>query len=319
MPKSPARSDSKVQEDEARILQAVQQRPEIMNTLNQITRSHKKQQSTWDDLAAEFDSTTEVLKRVWLKARQSTEPKKEAVRPRSARSSLAEPTRRSLRCQSIDKTISIASTTVPESTDNSCATSSCGGSPARSAGSRRNLEAINETSDDLRAVAEPKQEHEEEEKPVEKEDEKPDEVVQPQPTSAKEENGEQTAFVTASTSSNLARYLESTLPAESKQSRPQRFSEPAPTPRTAHGVNNPQRRTNLCNKALIRPKGQPVNPEDPTWVFFESMGLTVMSFPQHLQASIKVQVSNIVHEMEYDLSLPGNTQVDKSVAVMVGS
>ncbi|XP_008214932.1 uncharacterized protein LOC100123663 isoform X3 [Nasonia vitripennis] len=307
MPKSPARSDSKVQEDEARILQAVQQRPEIMNTLNQITRSHKKQQSTWDDLAAEFDSTTEVLKRVWLKARQSTEPKKEAVRPRSARSSLAEPTRRSLRCQSIDKTISIASTTV------------CGGSPARSAGSRRNLEAINETSDDLRAVAEPKQEHEEEEKPVEKEDEKPDEVVQPQPTSAKEENGEQTAFVTASTSSNLARYLESTLPAESKQSRPQRFSEPAPTPRTAHGVNNPQRRTNLCNKALIRPKGQPVNPEDPTWVFFESMGLTVMSFPQHLQASIKVQVSNIVHEMEYDLSLPGNTQVDKSVAVMVGS
>lgn len=45
-----------------------------------------------------------------------------------------------------------------------------------------------------------------------------------------------------------------------------------------------------------------------------------MSFPQHLQASVKVQVSNIVHELEYDLSLPGNAQViDKNVAVMAAS
>lgn len=61
MPKSPVRSSNGVsvlqENDEARILEAMKQRPEILDTLNQITRSRKKHQGTWDDLATEFDST----------------------------------------------------------------------------------------------------------------------------------------------------------------------------------------------------------------------------------------------------------------------
>lgn len=46
------------------------------------------------------------------------------------------------------------------------------------------------------------------------------------------------------------------------------------------------------------------NPTDSTRSFFDSMALTVATFPQHLQAQVKGQVCKIISDTEYDLSLP---------------
>ncbi|KAG7203079.1 hypothetical protein KM043_010202 [Ampulex compressa] len=46
------------------------------------------------------------------------------------------------------------------------------------------------------------------------------------------------------------------------------------------------------------------NASDPTRAFFESMAMTVSTFPQHIQATIKLQICNLVEETEYGLSIP---------------
>ncbi|XP_048507673.1 uncharacterized protein LOC125500162 isoform X2 [Athalia rosae] len=44
--------------------------------------------------------------------------------------------------------------------------------------------------------------------------------------------------------------------------------------------------------------------DDATLAFFESMALTVAMFPQHLQASIKMRICNVVTETEFELCSP---------------
>ncbi|XP_024943924.1 uncharacterized protein LOC112494824 [Cephus cinctus] len=93
--------------------------------------------------------------------------------------------------------------------------------------------------------------------------------------------------------------------ATSRVLRP-RMSEPsrlASKEALQKATNTASRRLTMTPAAKNRRRNSP-NPDDPTRAFFESMALTVASFPQHLQATIKVQVCNIVAETEYDLSSP---------------
>lgn len=53
----------------------------------------------------------------------------------------------------------------------------------------------------------------------------------------------------------------------------------------------------------------------PTLIFFESMGLTVQSFPPYLQANVKKQVSTLVHDIEYHLNAP-NHEHEKEIDVL---
>ncbi|KZC06645.1 hypothetical protein WN55_10556 [Dufourea novaeangliae] len=43
---------------------------------------------------------------------------------------------------------------------------------------------------------------------------------------------------------------------------------------------------------------------DSTRAFFESMAMTVSTFPQHIQASLKVRICNLVGDAEYGLTIP---------------
>ena len=121
--------------------------------------------------------------------------------------------------------------------------------------------------------------------------------------------------------------------AENK-SRSLRFSEPPGAPSSTQQTpcnSRPSIGANVSRRLSVAAAVAPLvtanekssigvkmpNPEStPTRVFFECMGLTVGRFPQHLQASIKAQVSNIVHETEYDLFSPLTKGLaEKTVAV----
>lgn len=43
---------------------------------------------------------------------------------------------------------------------------------------------------------------------------------------------------------------------------------------------------------------------DSTRAFFESMAMTVSTFPQHIQAKLKMQICNLVVDTEYGLTIP---------------
>ena len=69
---------------------------------------------------------------------------------------------------------------------------------------------------------------------------------------------------------------------------------PSTSPKRGSMNNN-----NKNNKARRSPHAN-----DSTKAFFDCMALTVSSFPQHLQAQVKIQICKIVAQTEYDLSLP---------------
>lgn len=80
-----------------------------------------------------------------------------------------------------------------------------------------------------------------------------------------------------------------------------RFSEQMhlkKSPQSNFSVSPKQRPIMNKNNKLKR------NVNDSTRTFFDSMALTVASFPLHIQAQVKIQICKIVGEIEYDLSLP---------------
>ena len=68
------------------------------------------------------------------------------------------------------------------------------------------------------------------------------------------------------------------------------------TPRRQSGPSSGSGRSGRMKKSP--------NPSNSTRAFFESMALTVSTFPLHLQAAVKVHICKIVSETEYELSSP---------------
>ncbi|XP_076666674.1 uncharacterized protein LOC143368158 [Andrena cerasifolii] len=46
------------------------------------------------------------------------------------------------------------------------------------------------------------------------------------------------------------------------------------------------------------------NVTDSTRAFFESMAMTVSTFPQHIQATLKIRICNLIGDAEYGLTIP---------------
>lgn len=65
-------------------------------------------------------------------------------------------------------------------------------------------------------------------------------------------------------------------------------------------VNKSTRRLSLKNGTA---KGKKQNVTDSTRAFFESMAMTVSTFPQHIQATLKVRICNLVGDAEYGLMM----------------
>lgn len=90
-----------------------------------------------------------------------------------------------------------------------------------------------------------------------------------------------------------------------RHSEPSRLTNARENPR--HPDTAPRRLTTTPSTPSTRSgrnRKSTLNPNDSTRVFFDSMAITVASFPQYLQAVVKLQICKIVYETECEISSP---------------
>uniref|UniRef100_A0ABD2WRA6 MADF domain-containing protein n=1 Tax=Trichogramma kaykai TaxID=54128 RepID=A0ABD2WRA6_9HYME len=312
-------------DEEAKIMEFINKNPKIINNLNEaMTAGRKTQQAHWDMLGQEFDCSADTLKKFWTKARQRgiTKKTKEPIIAETMMKTKSNPLKRNLFFRS---------------TDISCASSACGSPPKQviknSVGSsskramrslRRSMCMIKEqekldtadNDDDKESVAESNYDDANEEK-------KNDDI-----TSA-DANADDATLDDTETESlySLSNVVVKDFPEKLGLMRrrsmrsPVRHSEPGALLRSSlipqttttssrRSVASSVKSTNTAisdssetkiGSILKAPRN---NKEDSTRCFFESMGLTVVKFPQHVQARVKNEVSKLIHELEYDLNNP---------------
>ncbi|XP_033215970.1 uncharacterized protein LOC117172306 [Belonocnema kinseyi] len=303
MPPTPRSAKAALEVDQRKLADLVKSNSDL---------SIRGQKKVWEKIADELKAPVEDVKKAWSKFQEQEAAKKikESNMRRSLRSSTldtskglqkpAEFCRRSLRSSSIDK----SSVTGP-SNDNSCASSTCSSPPKaeekRSVRSISQLSSILET--DLISMAagdatfigleELKGPHQDLDQDQDQDQDQDETLISIQ----------ESMFSEQYVSDTNDRFQQDS---GTERNLRHRFSEPGhPTSKKMiqTSVNSSPRRGSINNNKNNKNKRSP-NPTDSTRSFFDSMALTVATFPQHLQAQVKGQVCKIISDTEYDFSLP---------------
>ncbi|XP_043484900.1 uncharacterized protein LOC122512860 [Leptopilina heterotoma] len=257
-------------------------------------------------ISDDFEAKVDAARKTWSKIQEDEgKPKTDLNRRKSLRSSSVESTndqlktaelrRRSLRSSSIDK-----SSVITPSTENSCASSTCSspkGEDKRNLRSRSKLAAITEA--DLMSMA--AGDASIIELPVlfesrnqdGNDDEESDEA-----TICLEFNNQEGDFSEIVT--DVVDRIQQDINEELKNTEPQSF-EALQTYNRKTPTNNQQKSKQMGGNKNNKLKRNFI-PHDSIRTFFDSMAITVSSFPIHLQAKVKIEICKIVGGFEYDLT-----------------
>ncbi|XP_053985644.1 uncharacterized protein LOC128880032 [Hylaeus volcanicus] len=107
---------------------------------------------------------------------------------------------------------------------------------------------------------------------------------------------------TKSMEANVRRFQEISSIDEEPQSALSDSFFATPKENRQNDANMPSRRLSGAQNGKNEAKKH--NTSDSTRAFFESMAMTVSTFPLHIQATLKVRICNLVGDAEYGLTIP---------------
>ncbi|XP_051166528.1 uncharacterized protein LOC127284872 [Leptopilina boulardi] len=277
--------------------------------------SIRGQRDAWKKIVEEHEAPVEDVKKAWSKHHEEdAKLKMDLNRRKSLRSNSVDLTndqlkamelrRRSLRSSSIDK-----SSLISNSTENSCASSICSISPKgedkRCLRTRSQLASITEAKlmsmaagdagiMEMSGISKDSKIQDADDEEIHESDE--DETLVLEMTHQEEDISEIVTDVVERIQQDIDEEIKNPSPrffeaVQNLKKSPTTNISPKPKPIGVknNNNNNKMKRNYIAN--------------DSTRAFFDSMSLTVASFPVHLQAQVKIQICKIVGEIEYDLNL----------------
>ncbi|XP_076637735.1 uncharacterized protein LOC143349942 [Colletes latitarsis] len=259
--------------DETELIKVIKMYPSLYNPNLQTEEAEFTVESHWEEISDKLNAPVDVLKKKWQKIKDSYGR------------------RRSLR--SVQDLNFLPLSTLDASNYNSCASSDCS-SPKE--GRKRSVRSVSQLSTASETegtasmassiIARSKQSNS-----------KPKTRMS---LSRQKDTG--SANETKSVDSNVRGFQEmSSIGEDSRPALSESFSQSSKENRQ-NDANTPSRR--LSDASSGKSKAKKHNTADSTRAFFESMAMTVSTFPQHIQATLKIRICNLVGDAEYGLTIP---------------